>query len=78
MKAIKIDITSPEATTLQLFYKTRIFQFYNETNSIRKQLTAGRYIAIFLLPDQGIKGRLRIDPGSHAGNYIIHKTEIGF
>ena len=78
MKAIKIEISVPENTTIQLFHKTGVFKPYIELYSIRKQLRAGRNTSILLLPAQGFKGKLRIDPGCHAGKYIIHKFEIGY
>lgn len=78
IKAIKIDITTPVATTLQLFFKTGIFEHYKDSNKIQKHLQAGRTKTILLLPFQRIIGNFRIDPGCVSGKYIIHKIEISY
>ena len=72
---IKIELTAPAATRLQLFYKTLRSRVYSEHNSVSVAITMGRQIVELSLP-AGIFGRLRLDPGAVPGDYLIHSLEI--
>jgi len=75
---IKVDITVPENTLIQLYYRTSIFKSYSEDRSVRHDAIKGRQIILLRIPVSKISGRLRLDPGITAGNYIIHSIEIYF
>ncbi len=77
LKAIRLEITAPGPAILQVFYKTRILQSFNEANSIHKPLKEGRNILNLLISVNGVSGSLRIDPGNFPGKFIIHKIQIG-
>ncbi len=77
MKVIRIEITVPGNTTIQVFYKTRILQNFNESNSVQKPLKEGRNIVTVFLSFHGVSGSLRIDPGTSSGKYVIHNMMIG-
>ncbi len=76
IKIIRIDITLPVATILEVFHKAVNISNFNKSDSQRKQLPAKRSLATFIFPNEGISGNIRIDPGCHPGDYIIHKIEI--
>jgi hypothetical protein len=73
---VKIVITTPCDTTLQLFYKTKIWQPYHEQRSLRQTINHGRQSAIFVIQATKITRFLRLDPGCHPGQYFIHLIEI--
>ncbi len=77
IKSLRIEMTTPGPTTLQVFYKTSYFQQFKEIFSVRQQLPTGRTTSIILFPLPVISGKLRIDPGCLPGRYIIHTIEIG-
>jgi hypothetical protein len=73
---LKIDITSPEATMLQLYYKTSSDRHYSESKSRWRSLYKGRNIVFIALPREKLLGRLRLDPGKQPGDYLIHSIEM--
>lgn len=75
-KNLKIDITAPSTTELQLFYKISHSESFNESQSIKRKISVGRNSVYISLPAEKIKGSLRLDPGNHPGSYIIHKIEL--
>lgn len=76
IEEIVIELTSEVETTLELFYKTIFIQEYCESNVIRKPLKPGRNKVSLVLPSNDIYGRLRLDPGCHPGNYILHNIRL--
>ncbi len=73
---IEVDITTPNATIVQVFYKFNESQKYSEENSVAEQTSKGRNKIQLFIPELEIKGQLRIDPGNLNGEYIIHKLKI--
>jgi hypothetical protein len=73
---LKIEISVPENTTIQLFYRTTLFCRFSEEKSIKMKSSVGRSIVVFKIYERNIYKRLRLDPGCHAGKYIIHKIEF--
>jgi SAM-dependent methyltransferase len=73
---LKIEITPPGMTTLQLFYITDEKDDYNENQSVSKPLKDCRQTVFIPVPGVSVQGKLRIDPGNSMGEYIIHKIEI--
>lgn len=73
---IKIDITSSVATSLQVFYKTTSQPDYNREQSVKARISEGRQELLLTIPSKNITGSLRLDPGSHPGNYCIHNIEV--
>lgn len=73
---VSVTMTAPSPSVAQIFFKTRLFQRYEESRSVRQKTNAGLNTIRFELADQTIAGRLRFDPGCHPGKYIIHRIEI--
>ena len=76
VKVIKLDISVPENTELQLFYKTSASGAYCEENSVKKTSREGKNQIHLEIPAWEIVGLLRLDPGAVAGQYIIHNIEF--
>lgn len=70
---INVEITSPEATTFQVFYLTRDSQSYSETNSVMKHIREGRNkISFYLSLSNLVNQPFRFDPGTKPVSYTIH------
>ena len=72
---IKIDITPPQLTNIQIFYLIDENGTYSEKLSVQKSIGPERS-HVYMIIQSGVKGRLRIDPGCCALEYLIHKIEI--
>ena len=77
MKAITFEVTVPDSTVFEVFYKTRRFSHFKRENSIKKILPQGRNSVKVILPIKGVSGSLRIDIGTIPGKYYVHKIMIG-
>lgn len=75
-RVMKIDLTSPCPTTLEVFYATRMEPRFCRENSIQESINEGRNVLSLKLPKAELTGRLRVDPGGHAGKYVIHDIEV--
>ncbi len=73
---VKLIKTVPKQTTVQLFYLTDSSKDYSEAQSVRQKVLAGKQTIYLTIHDAGLLGRLRIDPGKDAGDYIIHEIEL--
>jgi hypothetical protein len=70
-----IDMDAPDAGSLQVFWSGN--DTFNENDSIDVPMETGRNILFLPIPlTAGEALRLRIDPGTVAGKYHIHKFEI--
>jgi hypothetical protein len=76
VKIVRIDITVPKSTVLQIFYKTKQDTNYCVKQSVKSNLNQGRNIINLEIPTDQIIGRMRIDPGVHPGHYVLHKLEL--
>ncbi len=75
-KVIKIGISVPTNTVLQIFFKTAQTNNYCEKQSVMHKLTSGRNTIYIEIPDDKIIGKLRLDPGNHPGLYVLQKLEF--
>lgn len=75
---VRISISVPQKTTVQLFYKTTLWQRYQEKKSIIHEIDLGQHTIEILIPSRKVIGPLRFDPGCHPGKYIIHSFEISY
>jgi hypothetical protein len=75
---VRVDLTVPAATVLQLFYQREgePSPAYTENRSIVTPLFAGRNVRILEIPAPGLVGRLRLDPGGLRGDYVLHGVEL--
>jgi alginate O-acetyltransferase complex protein AlgJ len=73
---LRLEITSPEATILDLFYKTRSQATYGAKRRYSRNLEQGRnelYVELF---DSELLGRLLVRPGRARGRYVIRALEV--
>ena len=70
---VQINIESPAETQLQLFYKTVKAPDYTEARSYTVNLHKGTNEVYMLLPDPGIIGPMRLDPGTVKGSYTLYR-----
>ena len=73
---LRIDITSPDVTTLQLFYATQATPYYTEAQSMTRQVSPARPRVFIALAADQIVDALRLDPGCCRGQYTIHSIEV--
>lgn len=73
-----LDISFPAATTIQVYFSPDKSSGFDEKNSIKIKVAAGRFNVIIPIENLNRNGLLRIDPGQIAGEYIIHQIEIGY
>ncbi|MGD9973728.1 MAG: hypothetical protein AB7S77_11775 [Desulfatirhabdiaceae bacterium] len=73
---IKIQITSPTNTELQIFYRTPDAMLYSEKKSVIQSLKQGFNIIHLYIPERDYLGPLRLDPGKQPGTYVLHSMEI--
>ncbi|HSO67322.1 MAG TPA: hypothetical protein VLP30_05645, partial [Desulfatirhabdiaceae bacterium] len=73
---LKIRITSPSDTALQIFYRTRGETRFSEAHSVKKAMEKGYNELYLQIPATDYAGPLRIDPGKTPGNYILHSIEV--
>ncbi|MBU3682905.1 MAG: hypothetical protein FGM39_02600 [Phycisphaerales bacterium] len=72
---VRIDITVPEPTRVQLFWQAAGDEQFREERSASWQASAGRQT---LARNLGLvtSGHLRVDPGTTPGDYVIHGIEF--
>ncbi len=72
---LRIEIASPVATVFQLFYMTSAVPNYTEEQSARRVINPLGNILYISIDAQDMIGRLRLDPGTLPGDYIILSLE---
>ncbi len=75
--AIRLKITVPLETFVNIYFKNGIFQHFSENRSLRFKVRPGTHELIIELPGNRFPGDIRIDPGDVPGKYIIHRLEMG-
>jgi len=76
LAALRVDITSPAETVLQVYYTTRHEAGFAEERSVRQVLHKGRNEVYICLGAAGLGERLRLDPGETDGDYVLHAMEL--
>jgi hypothetical protein len=74
---VRVDVTSPTATVLHVFYMTRADPNYLRTRTCPIGLAAGRNDVCFEMLAEGVVGPLLVRPGLDAGRYVVHRIAIG-
>jgi len=73
--ALHVKISSPAATTLQVFYTTAKNPNFDEPHSIRKPIQKGdNDVTAEITPD--FTGSIRLDPGEVPGDYLVTLIEV--
>ena len=73
---VRMVLTSPGDSFVQLFYRTPSFPYYYERQSVYQIIKKGNNEIYLDLPEKDVIGNLRLDPGHLAGDYILHSIEI--
>jgi phosphoglycerol transferase len=73
---VHIELTSPADTVLELFYKTRGTPAYTEKQTVSQPLSKGRNVVDLKVTEPNLMDRLRLDPGTVPGRYILHAVEV--
>ncbi|HVY62393.1 MAG TPA: hypothetical protein VHF22_12110, partial [Planctomycetota bacterium] len=72
---LRVDLTAPADTVLQVFWATAAAPDYAEARSLVAPLRKGRSRVCLELPGGDLAGRLRLDPGTVPGAYTLHSLE---
>jgi len=73
---VRVDVTSPEDTQLQIFFQTEQYREFSLWLSRKASLKKGRNIVFLALPNIRRTEKLRLDPGTVSGEYVLHDLEI--
>ncbi len=75
---ITADITVGQQDLMEVFYIPEDDTDYRQQNSVSVLLEPGRnHVLMTAFPLYGcLKGRVRLDPGIHAGEYLLHHLEV--
>jgi hypothetical protein len=73
---LRLDVTSPAQTELQIFYQTHEAPSYKPTRQYKLALAAGRNELYLEVLDPDFTGRLLVRPGLVAGRYLLHALEV--
>ena len=74
--AIMLDVESPSATLLQVYYATRRSPGFDEARSVVRPLACGRNVLVIVLRDMELEGPLRLDPGTTPGDFVVNRLEV--
>ncbi|HEX4337328.1 MAG TPA: glycosyltransferase family 39 protein [Polyangiaceae bacterium] len=73
---VRIRLESPLATIVQLFYATHAAPKFNEEHSVKQPLSAGENRVELRFEAEDLQGRLRLDPGTAPGRYVLDSVEL--
>lgn len=76
MVVMKIAITVPTLTSVQLFYSRHGDPLFYEECSVNNSAYRGLNTLFLALPEDRFSGFFRLDPGNSPGRYIIHSIEL--
>lgn len=73
---IRVVITSPKDTDLQLYYCSESVPFHTEEQSIHRAIRKGFNEVFFQPPGKDLCGHLRLDIGRTSGEFLLHTIEV--
>ena len=73
---VRVDLTCPAATHLDIYYQTSQALAYAETRKLSHSLNQGRNVLYIPVLEPDLAGRLRLDPGTVPGEYVLHAVEV--
>ncbi len=73
---MKIDLISPDDTTLQAFYLNRSNSTYAEKRSYLHSVKKGENVIYIEIDEPELAGNIRLDPGKLVGEYVIRSIQI--
>lgn len=72
---MRIVLESDRKSTAQVYYSLGMNGHFEEKNSVRKAMKAGRNTLFFILPAEFNGGKLRFDPGTRKGLFTLEQLE---
>ena len=72
ISALGVEIEAPADTNAQLYYQTLQMARFTGLHQVTAPLKKGPNNIWLKINEAGINGRLRLDPGTIAGEYILH------
>jgi len=76
LAVMRLEMTSPAATVVQLFYMTETSRNYTEKYSVARLIAKGRNTIYIPIPKIAARNRLRLDVGKVPGTYDLHSLVI--
>jgi hypothetical protein len=76
LHVLRMRIRVPQDTMTQLFYQRKHREFYTEADSDRIDCYKGDNLITIVLTDSDNISRIRLDPGTLAGEYIMKEFSI--
>ena len=76
MVVMKLSVTVPALTSVQLFYSRHGDPLFYEECSVNNPAYRGLNTLYLALPEDRFSGFFRLDPGNRPGRYIIHSIEL--
>lgn len=76
--ALRVELTAPVDTVLQLFFTTVDDPVYTASRCVSTPLVKGRNRVHLGLYEPDLAGRLRLDPGAAPGEYTLHSLEVRY
>jgi len=73
---VHVQIVSPGPTTFQIFYSTSAVSEFDEAHSVRMPIQKGDNDVVLEFTEPDFKGRIRLDSGTLAGDYILKLVEV--
>jgi hypothetical protein len=73
---VHVQIVGTDRTTFQIFYGTTAAGEFDETHSVKKPIDKGDNDVVVEFTEPDFNGRIRLDPGMQAGEYIVKLVEI--
>jgi len=74
--AVFIDIEVPDDTVVEVFYTTRDQPDFSASRRVSERISAGENRVVIAVDETSPVTRVRLDPGTVAGNYSIKSFEI--
>lgn len=73
---IQIEVTAPENTYIELFYKTNDDIEFTQEKSILTPISKGWNIKHISISAPSLNGEFRVDTGNISGTFIVHSIKI--
>jgi len=73
---LRVSLTSPAETMLQVFYAVPSAPNFNEENSCKRRIVRGKNELEIRFGPAKLQGRLRLDPGEGRGRYLLHAIAL--
>jgi len=73
---VHVQLVSPGPTEFQVFYSTSAVSVFDEAHSVRKPIQKGDNDVVVEFTEPDFKGKIRLDPGTLPGDYILKLVEV--